>query len=621
MNYLSVEELSIRFGERVILNEVNFGVNQGEKIALVGINGSGKSTLFKAITGKIKADSGLVTFRNDIRVSFLEQNPDFTGTENILDFVLSGKDPIFEAIRNYDHMIAGLVEYTDDELANAMSQMDALQAWDLESQVQQMLGKLQIHDPHQKISTLSGGQKKRVALAQTLLEKPDLLILDEPTNHLDLDVIEWLEQYLSAQKMSLLLVTHDRYFLDKVTNAIVELSNGKTHIYKGNYTYFLEKKAEREEQEMAEVDKAKNLLRKELDWMRRQPKARGTKAKYRVDAFYDTKEKATSAKKDLKVELQASASRTGKTILEIENLYKSFGNKHLIKKFDYVFKRGDRIGVVGKNGSGKSTFLNLMTGKLTPDQGTVKKGQTIKYGYYTQDDLKFVEGQKVIDKVKEVAEFVQLTDKVQLSASQLLQKFGFPPKQQYDFVQNLSGGEKRRLQLLRVLIDNPNFLILDEPTNDLDLVTLNTLEDYLDDFPGCLVVVSHDRYFIDRMTDHLFILEGDGFIQTYNGNFTDYREEKKEKKKSENTPAEADKSQPEKAKSPERKISYKEKLEFEQLEKEMSALEKQKDSLVEKLNSGENDHGKLMEWGMELEKINSQMEEKEMRWLELSEWM
>lgn len=620
MNYLSVEDLYVHFGEKIILDHIRFGLEQGEKMALVGINGSGKSTLLKVITGRLAPNSGEVTFRKDIKVSFLEQNPSFESSETAIDYVLMSEDPIFQIIREYENLMSHHEMADSKKMSDCISAMDAHQAWDIESQIKQILGKLNIHDLEQPVNSMSGGQKKRIALARTLLEKPNLLILDEPTNHLDLDVIEWLEQYLSVQKMSLLLVTHDRYFLDQVTTSILELDQGKVNIYKGNYKDFLEKKSERLEQEQSEVQKAKNLLRKELDWMRRQPKARGTKAKYRIDAFHDLKDKAQNQRTDQEVEIKMQAGRVGKTILEIEGISKSFGENPVIKDFSYIFKKGDRIGVVGRNGSGKSTLLNLITSKLKPDSGEIKVGQTIKFGYYTQEELVCPDDMKVIDYVQEVAEVIKLTDKIQLTAMQLLNKFAFPPKKQRDYIVNLSGGEKRRLQLLRVLMGNPNFMILDEPTNDLDLLTLNTLEDYLESFPGCLLIVSHDRYFLDRLADHLFICETGKEIRDYNGNFTDYRLERKELAKEDEVEVKnPSKSQGKIKTEKNRKLTFSEKQELEYLEKEIEKLETRKSELLGLLNSGEMDHEKLAQWGAELEDLEERLEEKEMRWLELSE--
>ena len=626
MNYLSVDQVSKSFGDREILNKVSFGVDQGEKVALVGINGSGKTTLLKIISGLIKPDSGNFSFRKGIRVAHLSQNPTFESNETIIEYILSGDDPKLNLVKRYEKLMQHMDEDTDpDLLTDTLAEMDSLQAWDLDSQIKQILGKLHIHDLDQLTDSLSGGQKKRVALARILIEKPDFMILDEPTNHLDLDSIEWLEQYISSQKMTLLLVTHDRYFLDSITNVIFEIDRQTIFTYRGNYANFLEKKAEREEVERTVVDKAKNLLRKELEWMRRQPRARGTKAKYRVEAFYDIKDKAQGHQKAQAIEIDLKTARSGKKILELEKISKSFPNNKLFESFSYMFKRGDRIGIIGKNGVGKSTFLNIIMNLVPPDSGTIDYGHNTKFGYYTQGELVYKEGQKAIDIIREIADFIEMGDGSQISASQLLQKFGFPPSQQYDFVDKFSGGEKRRLQLLKVLMGNPNFLILDEPTNDLDLMTLNTLEDYLETFPGCILMVSHDRYFMDRITDHLFVFEGNHEIRSFPGNFTDYRAKKaeEESQKAENEKL-VEKKAPVKVKvevevKKTKKISYKEQQELEKLEKEIAALEVERNTAIEELNKGNDDHAEIEKLSKRIGEIGKSIDEKEIRWLELND--
>lgn len=624
MNYLSAESISKSFNEKLLFTNINFGISQGEKVALVGINGSGKSTLLKIINGEEKPDTGLVSFKKDIKVSSLGQNPVFNEEDTVMSSIFNASNELLTTIRDYEYHLhhSATEERSQNLLPDLMEKMDSLQAWDYESQIQQILGKLGIYDLEKKIKHLSGGQKKRVALAKALIDKPDLLILDEPTNHLDLETIEWLEGFLANQQLTLLLVTHDRYFLEKVTNVILELEGGSLFKYKGNYSYFLEKKAEREEREATEVEKAKNLMRKEQEWMRRQPKARGTKAKYRVDAFQDLKEKASKNLQKSEIELSVQAQRQGGKILEVEHVYKAYEDRKLIKDFSYVFKKGDRIGIIGPNGIGKSTFLNLLTQKIQPDTGKVDPGTTTKYGYYTQMELDFKENQRVIDIVKEIAEFVKMGDGREISASQFLQHFQFPPQRQYDMVSKLSGGEKRRLQLLRVLIKNPNFLILDEPTNDLDIQTLNILEEFLQNFPGCLLLVSHDRYFMDQLVDHLFVFEGEGVIKDFPGNYTDYRfykeegEANKEKAPSISKPKTSENKNQEK-----RKLSYNEKKEYEQLENEIAQIETQKEALVNKLNSGSQDHEELAKWAKEIKELDKLIEEKSDRWLELGEWM
>ncbi|KYG78872.1 ABC-F family ATP-binding cassette domain-containing protein [Roseivirga echinicomitans] len=622
MNYLSLENITKTFGDRKILDAISIGVDQGQKIALVGVNGSGKSTLLKIITGVEKQDAGDVVFRNDIAVRSLVQNPKFETNQTVLDAVFDNDDEALRLLNRYQKVMlkAERGDYDDKEMQTVIERIDALNAWDQESQVKQILGKLGLKDLEADVSKLSGGQQKRVAMAQVLIQRPDLLILDEPTNHLDIDSIEWLEGYLSQANMALILVTHDRYFLEKVTNEIVELEQGKLYRYKGDYGHFLEKKAERHESEASSIEKAQNLYRKELDWIRRQPKARGTKAKYRVDAFEETKSKAFSGAKTTGMELGATASRQGKKVLEIEKISHGFGDKKLIDNFSYVFPRKDRVGIVGANGSGKTTFLRLLVGDLEANEGSIDLGQTTKIGYYRQQELRFNDAQTVIEFAKEIAEFVEYGKGQSIPVSQFLTRFLFPPEVQYKPIGKLSGGEKRRLQLLKILIKSPNFLILDEPTNDLDLITLNTLENFLENFEGCLVLVSHDRYFVDKLVDHLFVFDGQGDIRDYNGNYTDWRLEEVAAKDAPK-PKIVEKPAAPAPKKEQRKISYKEKLEFDTIEKEMAKLEAQKAVLNEKIIGGSTNHEELTEWATELERINNDLEEKEMRWLELSEYM
>ncbi len=620
MNVISIDGISKSFTERELFNNVSFGIDQGQKIALVGVNGIGKSTLLKICAGIEVPDTGEVSLNKEIKVSFLAQIPELDDDLDIISEVFNSTHPQATAVKNYQSLLH--LSQSDDShqeaLQEAIEKVDDLGAWDFEDKARQILGKLNIHDTEQKIKGLSGGQKKRVALAKVLLEEPDLLILDEPTNHLDLDAIEWLENYLAAQNLTLLLVTHDRYFLDKVTNHIIEIDKGGVHRYYGNYTYFLEKKAEREEQERVEVEKAKNLMRKELDWIRRQPKARGTKAKYRVDAFEGIKEKASTNLKRDELEVKTGSARMGKKILEIEHLNFAYDQMDMVNDFSYVFKKKDRIGIVGKNGAGKSTFLNLLTDKLKPVSGTITLGQNTKIGYYTQGELEYKQDQKVIDIVKEVAEVITLEDGNTITASQLLNLFLFDPKAQYNFVYKLSGGEKRRLQLLKVLMFNPNFLILDEPTNDLDITTLNILEDYLEKFGGCLMIVSHDRYFMDRLVEQLFVFKGEGEIKIFNGNYTDYREQAKEITDPVVEKPASDKTEKVKTEK-KQKLTFNEQREFDTLEGEIEKLEGEKSKLIEQLNSGSGDHTELSEWSQQIEKVTTSIEEKEMRWLELSE--
>lgn len=622
MNYLSVDKLSKSYGARVLFKEISFGIDQGQKVALVGVNGSGKSTLLKILAGLDAPDSGEVVLANDVKLTYLGQQPDFEATQTVLEAVLDSTDELPLLVKQYEDCL--LKSETDpkaaDKITSLISRMDELDGWNYEGQVKEILGKLGISDFQQKVGELSGGQKKRVGLAKTLIEKPDLVILDEPTNHLDLDAIEWLEEYLSQSQMAIIMVTHDRYFLESVTNEIIELDQHQIFKYSGNYSYFLEKKSEREEQQQSEKEKAKNLYNKELEWIRRQPKARGTKAKYRVDAFKEVKEKAHQNLEKQKLELDVKTRRQGGKVLEMEAVSKSFGEKQLFENFSYTFKKGERLGVVGKNGTGKSTFLNILTGQLQPDAGQVSKGETTVMGYYKQREPEFKPGMKVIEVVQEIAEVITLSDGKTVTASRFLTLFNFSPKAQYDYVDNLSGGEKRRLQLLCVLVQNPNFLILDEPTNDLDLITLRTLEDFLSQFQGCLIIVSHDRYFMDRLVEHLFVFDEGKEIKDFAGNYSVYREWLKQQEASKPEPKKEEPPKQEKVKEEnKRKMSYKEKREFESLESELEELSKKKKELVKRLNSGEQDHNLLMEWGEELKKIEEAIDEKELRWLELSE--
>ncbi len=614
MNYLSAERLSKSFGERVLFDNISFGISQGQKIALVGINGSGKSTLLKILAGLEDLDSGEVIYNNEVKVAFLDQQPSLPNDLTILNAILASDDPVTKLIKDYEYYLSN--PSSSGELSEIMEQMEKVGAWNYENQVKEILGKLGIHDLGQKIGQLSGGQKKRVGLAKTLIEKPDVVILDEPTNHLDLEAIEWLENYLSTANTALIMVTHDRYFLDNVTNEIIELDHGKIYRYQGNYAYFLEKKAERELNAHAEKEKARNLYRKELEWMRRQPKARGTKAKYRVDAFQQTKEKAHVHLDHSKVLLDVKDRRQGGKVLEINKITKSFGKEKILEEFSYVFKKGERIGIVGKNGSGKSTFLNIITQKLLPDAGEVTLGQTTHIGYYEQAEPVFAPGYKVIDVVRDVAEVVSLSDGSTVSVSKFLGLFNFSVKAQFDYVEKLSGGEKRRLQLLLVLIRNPNFLVLDEPTNDLDLSTLRVLEDFVANFKGCVIIVSHDRYFMDRLVDHLFVFSMGKPVRDFVGNYTDYRESLEQETQA---PKESSKPKVERVKTAPRKMSFKEKRELEEIEKELETLAQKKESLTNQLNSGEGDHRDLAQWGTELQRVEKEIDAKEMRWLELSE--
>ncbi len=621
MNYLSVEGLTKSFDEKQLFNEITFGLDQGQKAALVGVNGCGKSTLLKVIAGIDAPDGGIVSFRKGLQVSILQQHPEFNKEEKISEAIFTHDQEELNLIRDYE--LALLKTETDPEnapdLSSIIEKMDALNAWEYEHQIKTLLGKLGLYNLEQKMGDLSGGQRKRVALAQALVTNPDFLILDEPTNHLDLEVIEWLENYLATQNLTLLMVTHDRYFLDRVTNEILEIENGKLFRYKGNYSHFLEKKAERQEMEAATVSKAKNLLKTELEWMRRQPKARGTKAKYRIDAFHDLKETANKGTRASQLEVNLKGERQGKKILELEHISQAFEDLKLIDDFNYVFKRKDRIGIIGPNGVGKSTFLNILSQNIKPDAGKIDIGLTTKFGYYTQDETIFDPNKKVLDIVKEVTEYIRLDNGSEITASQLLNQFLFPPKMQHNFVGKLSGGEKRRLQLLRVLMANPNFLILDEPTNDLDIMTLNVLEDYLQNFNGCLMIVSHDRYFMDRLVDHLFVFKGNGVIKDFPGNYSDYRNEVG-LPVAETEPSKSEKKEVTKkeAKSTERKLNYNEQRELKELDNSIPKLEARKKKLHDSLNT-ETEYEKLQALSEEIKEVEQELEEKEMRWLELSE--
>ncbi|MCZ8356050.1 MAG: ABC-F family ATP-binding cassette domain-containing protein [Cyclobacteriaceae bacterium] len=619
MNYLSAENLSKTYNDRWLFREITLGIGQGEKLAFVGNNGVGKSTLLKILTGEIATDSGSVVIREGIRLGYLTQQPSVADHVQVKDILFHEGNEVAKAVKEYEACLAD--EHVDpDRMQHALEKMSDLNAWEYETKVKEIITQLGVPDLEKTFGTLSGGQKKRIFLAQLLLQEPDLIIMDEPTNHLDLSAIEWLENYLSGPQITLIMVTHDRYFLDAVATEIIELDRGQLYRYKGNYAYFLEKKASREEILKSEVAKAKNLLKKELDWMRRQPKARGTKAKYRIEAFYELQEKANTDLRKDKLELDIKEARQGGKILELEHINLTLGQHTLIKDFSYVFKKKDRIGVVGKNGIGKSSFLNVLTGKLKPNSGEVIPGVTTKFGYFTQDAMNLNNNNRVIEEVKSIAEFITLSDGSQVSASKFLDNFLFPPEKQYTYVEKLSGGEKKRLQLLKMLVTNPNFLILDEPTNDFDIDTLNVLEDFLENFTGCLLLVSHDRYFMDHLVDQLFVFEGDGVIQPFNGNYTDYRDEVEEieQRKLKNQNKSIEKIEI-KNTDTKKGLSYKEKIEFDKLVLEIQELETQKKKLQELLVSGETNHEKLINWGKELESLEQLLEEKTNRWLALSE--
>lgn len=620
MNYLSAENISRNIGERWIFKSLFFGLQKGEKVALIGKNGTGKTTLMETLMGLQSPDDGKISIRKGIQVGYLPQNPIFNPNEEVLNYLFSDDLPSAVAIKAYEKaMISG----DSKELEDSFALMETYNAWDYESRAKQIITRLGIPDGDQKVSTLSGGQKKRLSLAKLLIESPDIMILDEPTNHLDIETIEWLEGILSGPNVTVLVVSHDRYFLDKICNRMFELALGSLYTYEGNYAYFLEKKAEREASEASSISKAKNLYRKELEWMRKQPKARGTKAQSRIDAFAETEELANKKIDDSKLELNIQMSRLGNKIIEINHLQKAWGDKKIINDFTYTFKKKDRIGIVGKNGAGKTTFLQLLTGLEKPDSGTIDPGETLVVGYYTQIPYDFRPDQRVIDTITEIAEVIPYGKNETLSPSQFLSKFLFPTAQQYTPVEKLSGGEKKRLQLMRILVKNPNFLILDEPTNDLDLDTLQLLEDFLSEFQGCLLLVSHDRYFMDNLVDQLILVEGQGEVKFFNGNYTDYRIALENKTESTSNTA---KSNPIKApttdiKSSNKglKLSFKEQKEFAELEIEMAKHEASKILLMEKLNDAAADFQKLNEWSQQIDALKAQLEIMELRWLELSE--
>ncbi|GAB3951065.1 ABC-F family ATP-binding cassette domain-containing protein [Spirosoma harenae] len=631
MNYLSAENLTKSYGDRFLFKNLTFGVNRGDKVAIVGANGSGKTTLLSILAGAVPPDSGIVSHRKDITIGYLDQQPDLNDALTVMEVVLAGESAQLDAVRAYELALAH-----DDHAAleRAMVDMEKLEAWDYETQIRQILGELGIHNVEQLVGSLSGGQRKRVALARVLIQNPDLLILDEPTNHLDLEAIEYLENFLNTNNGTLLMVSHDRYFLDRVCNQIAELDGGQLYTYKGNYAYFLEKKDERETAAASELAKDRNTFRRELEWMRRQPKARGTKAQYRIDAFEDLKEKTSGKRNDGELDLNLRMTRLGSKILEVENLSKRFGDNVLLDHFNYTFKRFDRVGLIGKNGMGKTTLMNMLTGQLRPDSGKIVTGGTVKFGYYTQSELDLPENQRVIDVVQDVAEVMKVANGDTVTATQLLSRFLFDRAKQYDYVSKLSGGEKRRLQLLLVLVQNPNFLILDEPTNDLDITTLNVLEEFLLNFSGCVLIVTHDRYFMDRLVDHVFVLEGEGKVRDFPGNYTDYREwrdaqpkksisqnDKPAQSASKNqTPTTVVSSATNSTSNTRKKLSFKEIREYETLEKEIESLEQRKTEVVGLLNMGGH-HEQLTAWAREIEQIDQQIAEKSDRWLELAEYI
>jgi ATP-binding cassette subfamily F protein uup len=617
VNYLSAESLAKSFNDRWLFKDITLGISQGDKMALVGENGTGKSTLLKILIGQLSADQGTVSVRDGIKLGYLVQQPQVAGHLTINEIIFDKNNKVASVVKDYETCIHD-ANTSAERMQHVLELMEEYKAWDYDAKVHTITSKLGILDLEQRFDELSGGQRKRVFLAQMLLAEPDLIIMDEPTNHLDLEAIEWLETYLAGQQITLLMVTHDRYFLDNVANEIIELDRGKLYRYKGNYAYFLEKKSDREEMLKTEISKARHLLKKELEWMRKQPRARGTKAKYRIDAYYELEEKASVNLKRDRLELDIKESRQGGKVLELHHVSKSYGSAKMVDDFSYIFKKKDRIGIVGKNGVGKSTFLDMLTGAAKPDTGEIIPGVTTKVGYFTQEVEDLNPNHRVIEEVKEIAEFITLADGSSVSASKFLDTFLFPPEKQYNIIEKLSGGEKKRLQLLKVLVRNPNFLVLDEPTNDFDIDTLNVLEDFLEKFNGCLVLVSHDRYFMDHLIDQLFIFEGDGKIMPFNGNYSDYRIwlEEKENLKIDLPVIPA---KEEIRKTDTKKMSFKEKMEFEQLQPEIQILEKRKEELTNALNSGISDHEELQKLAAQVQDIVDKIDEKSLRWLELSE--
>ncbi|MBU1373106.1 MAG: ABC-F family ATP-binding cassette domain-containing protein [Bacteroidetes bacterium] len=617
MSIVSAEQLGHAFNDYWLFKNLTFGIQQGQRVALVGINGAGKSTLLKLLAEKITPTEGKVVKAKDIRFGYLEQDPQFQSGQSISDFIFSLDNRQQQIIREYEELLEN--ENPDvDEINRLTEELSNLEAWEYEHQIKTILGRLDIHHLDQKIDTLSGGQKKRLSLAKLLIDDPDVYVIDEPTNHLDIDTIEWLESFLTSGGKTILMVTHDRYFLDNVCNEIIELENGNVYTYKGKYAYYLEKKAEQDAINSTVLAKNKNLLKKELEWMRRMPQARGTKSKARIDSFYDLENNTKGQFTKETVLLDVKVSRQGKQILEIEHISKIFQGKEILENFSYVFKKGDKIGLTGKNGTGKSTLLNIITNELKPDSGRVKKGETTVFGYYHQSGLSFDESERVIDVIKNIAEFIVMSDGKTISASQLLTHFLFPPKKQHGFVSLLSGGEKKRLHLMKVLIKNPNFLILDEPTNDLDIDTLNVLEEFLENYPGVLVLVSHDRYLVDKLTEQLFVLEGNGQIRIYNGNYSSYRIEQ-EQLKTQQKEAKTSPIIEIKKESTKPKLSYKEQRELKTLEEEIEVVEKQIEDLTNKLNNPKANHEDLSSLAQEIEERNKSLEAKSFRWIELSE--
>ena len=615
MNYASIENISKSFGERIIFKDLSFGINEGQKIGLIAKNGTGKTSLLKILSGEDQPDQGEVNYRKSIKTAFLPQEPNLNPNLSIEETIFASDNEVLKIINEYEKALKNPED--TESMQKAFDLMEAKQAWDFETTYKQILFQLKLDDLEKQVKYLSGGQKKRLALATVLLDKPDLLILDEPTNHLDLEMIEWLESFFKKENFTLFMVTHDRYFLERVCNEIIELEDGQLYNYKGNYSYYLDKKEARIEVEKTNTDKAKQLYKKELDWMRRQPKARTTKSKSRIDDFSEIKAKASKRRKDHVVQLEINMERMGNKVVELHNISKSYEEKELFNKFSYNCQPGERLGIIGKNGTGKSTFLNTLTGAIKPDAGKIVIGETIKFGYYTQKGIQAKENQKVIDVIREFGDYIPLKKGRQISAQQLLERFLFDRKKQYDYVEKLSGGERKRLYLCTVLIQNPNFLILDEPTNDLDIVTLNVLENFLLDFPGCLIVVSHDRYFMDKIVDHLFVFRGKGVIEDFPGNYSDYRVyEESAPKETASSEKESKPKNDWKTSNEEKKLTYNEQKEYKKLERDISKLEKEKEKLQQEFLK-ELTEEEIKNKSIDLQKLEDSIEEKTERWFDL----
>ena len=627
INYIQAREVTKAYGEKVLFQGISISIAQGQKVALIARNGTGKTTLLNILSGLDTPDEGICTYRNGLRMSYLPQEPTFDPSLSVAESLLSADNEQTRAIRDYEELISepGYIETETGKksLEKVIERMDALQAWDYEQRVKQVLTMLKIGRLKTPVSSLSGGQLKRLALAKVLIEEPDFLLLDEPTNHLDIEMIEWLEGFFSRQKITLLMVTHDRYFLDAVCNEIIELENNTIYTYKGNYPYFLEKKQARKEAEAAQNEKALNLLRKETDWMRRSPPARTTKSKARIQSYHHLKEETGKPQESTAGEIRMDITRLGKKILELVNVRKVYDNQRVVDDFSYVFKRGERVGIVGPNGTGKSTLVNLITQSIRPDAGKVVTGETIQFGYFRQEGINVDPSKKVIEVIRDVADHIRLAKDYSMSAAQFLRYFNFPNHMHHDLVENLSGGEKRRLYLLTILMRNPNFLILDEPTNDLDIDTLNILEDFLLTYPGCLMIVSHDRYFLDRLADHLFVFRAVGDIKDFPGNYTDFRMKQKQRSASASSEKKERKTQQKRSNRPgeKKKLSYKEQKEFEALESEIPVLEEEKAVLLKKMNEGALNPEELTKASVRYQEIDQILDIKTDRWLELSEWV